>query len=54
VGRKTTPVKDQILHMGWERTQEHSLKFDAAIEGVKIRNWIDLWFAAFWVRLPTE
>jgi hypothetical protein len=47
-------IEDQILHVGWERTQDNSLKFDAATEGERILNWIDLWHTVFWARLPTE
>jgi hypothetical protein len=54
VGDIIQKIQDQILHMGWERTQDTNLKFDAATDGVKIRNWIDLWLAVFWVRLPDE
>jgi hypothetical protein len=47
-------IEDQILHMGWERTKDNSLKFDAATEGRQIFEWIDFWHMAFWTRLPAE
>ena len=47
-------IEDQILHIGWERTLDHGLKFDAATEGVKILSWIDLWYAVFWTKVGDE
>ena len=47
-------IEDQILHIGWERTEHHRLKFDADAEGARILNWIDGWFIYFWARLPGE
>ena len=46
-------IEDQILHMGWERTQDNSLKFDAETEGLEILKWIDLWQTVFWTQAPS-
>ena len=54
VGDIIQKIQDQILHMGWERTQDNSLKFDAATEGKKIFRWVDSWHSVFWTRLPSE
>ena len=40
--------------MGWERTQDNALKFDAVTEGKTIFDWIDFWHTCFWTRLPAE
>src|SRR5262249_41389423 len=47
-------IEDQILHMGWARTHDINLKFDAATEGKQIFNWIDFWHTVFWTRLSDE
>src|SRR5262245_21625442 len=52
VGDIIKKIQDQILHIGWERTQDNSLKFDAATEGEQIFKWIAFWQTVFWTRLP--
>jgi hypothetical protein len=47
-------IEDQILHVGWERTQDNNLKFDAATDGVTVLDWIDYWHSVFWTELPAE
>jgi len=54
VGDIIKKIQDQIVHMGWERTQDNALKFDAATEGKTIFDWIDFWHTCFWTRLPAE
>jgi len=40
--------------MGWRRAGDNSLKFDAATEGLKIRDWLNYWVEVFWVELPAD
>jgi hypothetical protein len=54
VGDIIKKIQDQIVHMGWERTQDNALKFDAVTEGKTIFDWIDFWHTCFWTRLPAE
>jgi len=54
VGPIIKKIEDQILHMGWGRTHDNALKFDAETEGATILEWIDFWFTAFWTQLPPE
>ena len=47
-------IEDQILHMGWKRSEDNHLKFDANKDGAKVRDWIDATLTDFAARLPPE